>query len=149
MKFEKLPGDRISSGNIFVRVETAEEILVNKLISLFQRKRLQYRDFYDIGFLSGICHNVINEAYLFKKIERLFPYSVFAEKLASRVGIFDDMEAFATDFRKELERFIPRYRVVEALSDEMIEYVKNQVEEGVRLCYEYVNAGGKMRKSVS
>ncbi|MBO6267089.1 MAG: nucleotidyl transferase AbiEii/AbiGii toxin family protein, partial [Synergistaceae bacterium] len=47
--FGRLPNDAFQHDDIYLNVETKEEMLVNTFISLFQRTRFQYRDFYDIG----------------------------------------------------------------------------------------------------
>ena len=129
--FGRLTGDSIQHNDIYLNVETKEEMLVNKFISLFQRNRLQYRDFYDIGFLSKLNGNTIDETLSFKKIRRKFSDEQFMDKLERRKNIFDDMEMFTSSFRYELERFIPKHLAAISLSDQMIEYTKNMVERYV------------------
>ena len=141
--FTKLHGDAFSHNNIFVKVETAEELLANKFISFFQRPKLQYRDFYDIGFLSGICHNAFNETILYQKIIRRFSVNSFIDKIQVRSNLFDNMDNFIMCLRNELIRFITIQKYTTCFTNDMIEYTKNMINEGVTLCYSMFDARSK------
>lgn len=125
--FGRLLNDAFQHDDIYLNVETKEEMLVNKFVSLFQRDRLQYSDFYDIGFLSRLTGNAIDTTLLFEKIRRKFSEDQFIDKLHDRRDIFDDMNTFSSAFRNELKRFIPKRLIRSSLSDLMIEYTKNKI----------------------
>jgi len=91
-------------GDIFLYAQSRREILVNKILSIFQRKRLQYRDCFDTGFLAQSWHDVDRDL-LHGKIDSLSDPDSLARNIAERKALFRE-ESFWEDYRAEMEKFL-------------------------------------------
>lgn len=137
-KFERISGDFISTKDIYLKAEKTDEILVNKFISIYQRNRIQYRDFYDIGFLSKF-NKQINKKIFFEKIDKKFTNSIFLKKLNERKLLFDNINEFKNKYKEEISRFIPIFQQKNCFSDKAIQHIKQQIYEYTYLLKNSIN----------
>lgn len=91
------------SANTFVRVESKEEILADKIIALGTREYLKYRDFWDIKFLQDI-HIKLNYDFVRQKIKD-YEIENFYEKFAQKLSFIEQNDLRA-DFEYEMSRFL-------------------------------------------
>jgi len=93
---------------VILRVESREEILVDKWIALAYRpNRVQYRDLWDILWLSRQRVS-LNVSLLNRKvIDRGRQMRGFFDAIDGRLEQLREIPAHAESFRKEMERFLP------------------------------------------
>lgn len=103
------------SVNTFVRVESKEEILADKIIALGTRGYLKYRDFWDIKFLQD-THIKLNYDFVRQKIKD-YEIENFYEKFAQKLSLIErnDLQA---DFEYEMSRF---------LTPQLFEFVRDNI----------------------
>ena len=101
--------------NTFVRVESKEEILADKIIALGTREYLKYRDFWDIKFLQDI-HIKLNYDFVSQKIKD-YEIENFYEKFAQKI-LFIEQNDLRADFEYEMSRF---------LTQQLFEFVRDNV----------------------
>ena len=135
--FEKLQGDCTSVKPIWITSQTQEEILINKCIAIFQRKRLQLRDFYDLGFL--ISHGIqINYDMLNRKIEQRMRKEEFIEAINRRKAYVCDIKNIKPSIFNELQRFIPSKKITTILCDDFFQCTIQKIQE---YCEKYTSQG--------
>lgn len=103
------------SVNTFVRVESKEEILADKIIALGTREYLKYRDFWDIKFLQDI-HIKLNYDFVRQKIKD-YEIENFYEKFAQKLSFIEQNDLRA-DFEYGMSRF---------LTPQLFEFVRDNV----------------------
>lgn len=103
------------SVNTFVRVESKEEILADKIIALGAREYLKYRNFWDIKFLQDI-HIKLNYNFVRQKIKD-YEIENFYEKFAQKLSFIEQSDLQA-DFEYEMSRF---------LTPQLFEFVRDNI----------------------
>lgn len=90
-------------GDIYVWVESLEEILADKIVAFGGREYFKARDIWDIKWLSDKGVN-LNNSYINKKIE-LYGINNFAQRCQDRLD-FMTTEMAKQQFRQEMSRFL-------------------------------------------
>ncbi len=109
-------GVNMGTEGLIVQAQSREEILADKWVALaFRPHRLQYRDPWDILWLNrrGITLDV---ALLKHKLEdRQREWSAFIDALSERIKELESTPSHQTNFRKEMERFLPASEIRETV----------------------------------
>jgi predicted nucleotidyltransferase component of viral defense system len=118
-----------------ILVESEAELLVNKMLALTTRGRLQMRDIFDLEFLAGTLHVRLDEVLLAAKCAARPAMTVAQrEQATERITQLQAADAVLRGrFMEELGRFLPR-PARDILSDGVVTGMCHRAAQGIERC---------------
>ena len=112
-------GVDMGTSGLIIQAQSREEIYMDKLIAFaFRPNRIKYRDLWDILWLHGQGLKPKFELLPAKLDDRNYSKEYFLKIYHDRTQILRNMPETASEFKKEMQRFLPQEHVTKTLGQE-------------------------------
>lgn len=112
-------GVDMGTSGLVLQAQSREEIYTDKLIAFaFRPNRIKYRDLWDILWLHGQGLKPKLELLPMKLEDRNHSKQYFLKAYHERTKILTDIPETMGEFKKEMQRFLPREHMIQTLEQE-------------------------------
>jgi len=139
-------GVDMGTSGLIIQAQSREEILADKILALALRpNRLKNRDLWDIAWLKrqgvGLPPDLLDR----KIADRRLTLADFRERLRQRSATLSSDPVAATDFIREMQRFLPAATVTDTVNQkEFWQYLTNLIQEECALVLAATPGPGQM-----